>query len=55
MKEFCIVLSKVIRKEVCITAASENEAMERVQLLYESGDVVFDSSDTEHVNVHPKY
>lgn len=54
-EEFCSILSIVVRKEVCITATSEYDAMNRVKQFYESGHVVIDSSNTKHVNIHPEY
>lgn len=55
MKEFCIVVSQIMRKEICISAESEDLAIEKAKRLYESGKVELGSEKKENVNFHAKY
>lgn len=55
MKEFCIVVSQIMRKEISVSAESEDLALEKARRLYESGEVEFGSKKEENVNFHVKY
>lgn len=55
MKKFCIVISKIQRKEILIDAESEDQAVEKAKELYEAGEVKFGTSEKANVNFHTKY
>ena len=55
MKKFCIVVSKIQRKEILIDAESEEQAVEKTKELYEAGEVKFEILEKANVNFHAKY
>ena len=55
MGEYCIVVSKIIRKNVHVAAQSESEAIMKAKKLYDEGYVTLDQTDKEHINFHIKY
>ena len=55
MRTYCIVVSKVVKRECLIKADSEEEALQIAQGYYSENMIDFDSDTLEHVNFHPKY
>ena len=54
MKEHCVVISIIVRKEDFITAESEGKALQEAKRLYETGKLAFTSKDKANVNFHIK-
>lgn len=54
MKEHCVIISKIFRKEIRITAESEEKALQEIKCLYKTGKISFTSKDKANVNFHIK-
>lgn len=54
MNVYCVVVSKISRKQVIITAESEGKALQEAKRLYETGKLAFSNKDKANVNFHIK-
>lgn len=55
MKNYCVVISEITRKEVDITASSEKEAIKTAEKQIESGEIPMPIEDGKKIIFHIKY